>query len=83
MKPTRNEIESALDAGKISVRMSNGKLWRVRRNGMTQLWKTRPAEFRIPVKAGFRSTGEINHNSGFDFEGQHNGGEFVIHTESK
>ena len=83
MKPTRNEIESALDAGKISVRMSNGKLWRVRRNGMTQTWKTRPAEFRIPLKMGFRSHWEITHNSGFDYEGQNNNGEFVIHTESK
>jgi hypothetical protein len=27
---------------------------RVRINGKTQTWKTRPADFRIPVKYGFR-----------------------------
>jgi hypothetical protein len=27
---------------------------RYRRNGETKLWKTRPAEFRVPVKWGMR-----------------------------
>ena len=27
------QIETALDSGKMMVRMRNGKLWRVRRNG--------------------------------------------------
>jgi hypothetical protein len=25
-----------------------------RRNGMTKLWKTRPSQFKIPIKTGFR-----------------------------
>lgn len=60
---TRNELETALDAGKLKVRMANGNLWAVRRNGRTQTWKTRPDEFRIPIKYGFRGTGAIDHNS--------------------
>ena len=30
-----------------------------RRNGATQVWKTRPGEFRIPVKYGLRSYGQL------------------------
>jgi hypothetical protein len=33
--------------------------WKCRRNGRTQLWKTRPDDFRIPVKTGFRACGQI------------------------
>lgn len=56
---TRFDIESALDTGNLWARMGNGNLWRLRRNGQTKLWKTRPDEFRIPVKAGLRATGAI------------------------
>lgn len=38
-----------------------GKIYEWRRNGATQTWKTRPDEFRIPVKYGLRSTGQIRH----------------------
>lgn len=33
------------------------ELWR--RNGSTQTWKTRPEDFRIPVKYGMRSYGQL------------------------
>lgn len=33
------------------------ELWR--RNGATQTWKTRPGEFRIPVKYGMRNYGYL------------------------
>lgn len=36
-----------------------GKIFEWRRNGATQTWKTRPGEFRIPVKYGLRSYGQI------------------------
>ena len=49
---TRSEIETALDAGRIFTEMSNGRWWRVRRNGRTKTWVTRPDAFSIPVKAG-------------------------------
>lgn len=57
MPLTRQEFETALDAGRVEANMGGGKWWRARRNGATKLWKTRPNEFRIPVKAGFRATG--------------------------
>lgn len=60
---TRNEVETALDSGKLKVRMNNGNLWTVRRNGRTQTWKTRPNDFRIPIKYGFRGTGAITPDS--------------------
>lgn len=56
---TRQEIEAALDHSRVKYRMANGNLWSVRRNGATKLWKTRPNEFRIPIKIGFRDYGEI------------------------
>lgn len=33
------------------------ELWR--RNGATQIWKTRPGEYRVPVKYGMRSYGQL------------------------
>jgi hypothetical protein len=60
---TLPEIEAALAAGHIFARMSNGREWRVRRNGQTKIWKTRPGEFRIPVKAGLRAYGSIEHDN--------------------
>ena len=38
---------------------SRGEPVKVRRNGATQLWKTRPTEFRIPVKYGIMSRGQF------------------------
>jgi hypothetical protein len=32
---------------------------RWRRNGRTQTWVTRPTEFRVPVKWGFRNCSQI------------------------
>jgi hypothetical protein len=60
---TRYDIELALDAGTLWASMQNGRYWRLRRNGRTQTWKTRPTDFRIPVKAGLKSCGEITHTS--------------------
>lgn len=36
---------------------------RYRRNGATQTWKTRPTEFRIPVKYGFKGYANLWHSS--------------------
>ena len=60
---TRAQIETALDAGYLEASMSNGRHWRIRRNGKTKLWATRPDEFRIPVKAGLKSTGYIHESN--------------------
>ena len=53
---TREEIETALDAGLLKFRqwppVEEGRLWAVHRDGPTMLWKSRPHEFCIPVKIG-------------------------------
>lgn len=67
------QIEEALEAGQLWACMGGGHYWRCRRNGRTKLWKTRPGEFRIPIKAGFRSCGYVTHRSNV-----HLGGDFEI-----
>ena len=54
-----NAIEKLLDAGKLEVAMRNGNHWKIRRNGKTII-QPRKGAFRIPVKAGFRTTFQIN-----------------------
>ncbi len=60
---TRDQFEIALDTGRVRVRMSNGNLWSCRRNGRTQTWKTRPNDFRIPIKYGFKEYGQVTQDS--------------------
>lgn len=61
---SREEIETLLDKRELCVRINSGRVWdSLRRNGATKLWKTRPAEFRIPIKYGFRGTGYIDQNT--------------------
>jgi len=45
------------------------KVVEVRRNGKTQLWVTRPNEYRIPVKYGIRASGQfsIYHTSAHEY----------------
>lgn len=46
--------------------ISDGRVgWR--RNGRTQTWKTRPGEFRIPVKCGLYDYGEVTHLNAAEF----------------
>lgn len=40
---------------------------RVRRSGAVKTWKTRPGEFRMPVKHGLYESGEITHANQGDF----------------
>jgi hypothetical protein len=44
----------------------NGTCRRYRRNGTTQTWKTRPAQWRIPVRFGLRS-GSIWNTDAWNF----------------
>jgi hypothetical protein len=57
-------IERLLRAGLIQgcVDQRADRWWTVRRNGQTKLWKTRPGEFQIPVKAGLKTCGCITHH---------------------
>lgn len=60
---TREQVETALDHGRLFCRMTTGRLWCCRRNGRTKTWKTRPDDFRIPIKIGFRTYGAITPQS--------------------
>lgn len=40
-------------------RRKDGSCYVWRRNGATQTWKTRPDEFRVPVKYGLYEYGQI------------------------
>lgn len=60
---TLQQIEQALHDGELWCAMRNGRWWRARRNGQTKTWKTRAGQFRIPLKAGMYSYGEITHSS--------------------
>jgi hypothetical protein len=59
----RASIESALAEGLLWAKMGSGSYWKLRRNGQTQTWKTRPNDFSIPVKAGLKACGRVDHNS--------------------
>lgn len=63
LRGTLEEIEAELDDGRVFALMHNGNYWRVRRNGATRRWITRPGHFRIQVKAGLRSYAEITHEN--------------------
>jgi hypothetical protein len=65
---TLQQIETALDSGQLWAKMGNGRTWCARRNGQTKTWKTRPGEFQIPVKAGFRACGYVRHDNLYNFE---------------
>lgn len=60
-EPPLVTVEAKLAARQIEAHMINGRWWHLRRNGATQTWLRRPGEFRIPVKAGLRSYGELTH----------------------
>jgi hypothetical protein len=63
---TRLNVNQLVDARAIQVRMNrdhpDGKprWWTIRRNGATKTWKTNPARFRLPWKAGLRVFGAID-----------------------
>ena len=42
-----------------------GNRWR--RNGVTKTWKTRPEEFRLPIKCGFRQCYAMTHENAHRF----------------
>jgi len=41
---------------------------KVRRNGKTQVWKTRPNDFKIPVKYGLHEYGYINQYNCYEWQ---------------
>lgn len=57
---TRANVDAYLDAHELCAQMGNGRWWRIRRNGKTQTWKRSPDSFRVPIKAGLKSYGDIS-----------------------
>lgn len=43
----------------------HSEIWR--RNGQTKLWKTRPSEFRVPIKHGLYAYDYITHDQADQF----------------
>lgn len=63
---TLTDIEKALDGVNglhLFVPAGGGRWWYARRNGQTKRWKTRPADFRIPIKYGFKNCAQIEHTT--------------------
>ncbi len=61
------EIAITLKSGQtlyhVSKKNADGKsAMRCRVTGKVQTWRTRPGEFKIPVKRGLRDTGYITHD---------------------
>lgn len=61
--PTAETIGEYNEFWHRKARDSKGMPVRVRRNGKIKLWKTRPTEFRLPVKYGLRDHFYIDHNN--------------------
>lgn len=55
--------EQAVTANEFIHTLVCGKVERWRRNGKTQVWKTRPNEFKVPVKHGLYSYGYITQDN--------------------
>lgn len=53
--------------GNFYTRGNNGKICKVRVNGACKTWKTRPNEFRLPVKYGLRECLYIDHDNAHCF----------------
>lgn len=58
---TANEFVSLVSKNK------KGEPHKVRRSGKTQIWKTRPDEFKIPVKFGLYQSLYITHLNAHEF----------------
>lgn len=50
------------------MRNSDGTPLRVRVTGRCRTWKTRPAEFSLPVKHGLRDCGYITHRNAAEWD---------------
>ena len=57
---TRENSETANSFYSKTLKNADGSRLRARRNGKTKTWKTRPAEFKIPVKRGMYEYGYID-----------------------
>lgn len=47
--------------------LSSNGCGKARVNGKMQTWKTRPDDFRVPLKVGFRGFAELSHANANEF----------------
>lgn len=73
---TLQEIEEAIDTGRLYVHLNRGGSVLCRRNGKTVTKKKDPDEYRIPFKYGFGNTGQITRHVAFDTY-------YLIHEDKK
>ena len=66
---TKNQAMTENNFEHVSVKNADGSPARCRSNGKCKTWKTRPAEFRLPVKHGLYDYFYID---------QDNAGEWVV-----
>jgi hypothetical protein len=62
-KVTKVNQENVREFYHVTLKNADGTPARCRRNGKTQTWKTRPVEFRIPVKHGLYDYFNIDQNN--------------------
>lgn len=65
--------EQALTAQRFThatAKNADGTPMRARRNGQTQTWKTRPDDFRVPIKHGLYSYGVITPDNAADWNAE-------------
>jgi hypothetical protein len=51
-----------------TLRNADNTPLRARVNGRCKVWKTRPKEFQLPMKYGFRQCFYVTHNNASDWE---------------
>jgi len=53
--------EDVLNPQVLGFYAGNGEYWR--KNGKVKTWKTRPNDFRVPVKFGLRDFGQVDQDN--------------------
>lgn len=62
---SRQEVDLALDEGRVEVMVRPNRWWKVRRNGKTYVPKRAPDGWYVPVKYGLYGYGRLD-QSDFD-----------------
>lgn len=64
---TRQNAETIQNFHHVSATNADKTPVRARRNGKTQTWKTRPTEFKIPVKYGLKACFYITNDNAHEW----------------
>ena len=64
---TKKQAMTAQNFEHTSWKNSDGTPLRCRANGQCKTWKTRPKEFRLPVKYGLKDCFYITHNNAHEW----------------